>query len=105
LRKRKLPGSDKLQAELIQEGDETLLSAIHKPINSIWDKEELLDQWKESIIVPVQKEDDKTDSSNYHGVSLLSTLCKILTNILPSKLSPYIDEIIEDHQCGFRHNR
>jgi hypothetical protein len=30
---------------------------------------------------------------------------KILSNILHSKLSPFIDEIIEDHQCGFRHNR
>jgi hypothetical protein len=26
---------------------------IHKPINSVWNKEELPDQWKESIIVPV----------------------------------------------------
>jgi hypothetical protein len=26
-------------------------------------------------------------------------------NILLSRLSPYIDEIIGDHQCEFRHNR
>jgi hypothetical protein len=32
-----------------------LLSAIHKLINSVWNKEELPDQWKESIIVPVHK--------------------------------------------------
>jgi hypothetical protein len=25
--------------------------------------------------------------------------------ILLSRLSPYIDEIIRDHQCGFRRNR
>jgi cytochrome b len=31
------------------------LSTIHKRINSIWNKEELLDQWKESIIVAVHK--------------------------------------------------
>jgi hypothetical protein len=30
---------------------------------------------------------------------------KMLSNILPSGLSPYIDEIIVDHQCGFRRNR
>jgi hypothetical protein len=28
-----------------------LLSMIHKLINSVWNKEELLDQWTESIIV------------------------------------------------------
>jgi hypothetical protein len=32
-----------------------LLSAIHKLINSIWNKEELHDQWKESIIVQFTK--------------------------------------------------
>jgi hypothetical protein len=29
----------------------------------------------------------------------------MLTNILLSRLSPYIDEITGDHQCGFRRNR
>jgi hypothetical protein len=28
---------------------------IHKLINSVWNKKELPDQWKESIIVPVHK--------------------------------------------------
>jgi hypothetical protein len=49
----KLPGSDQIPAELIQVGGEILLSAIRKLINSIWNKEELPDQWKESIIVPI----------------------------------------------------
>jgi hypothetical protein len=78
-----------------------LRSEIHEPVNSIWSKEELPDQWKESIIVPVHKKGAKTDSSNYCGISLLSTLCKIVFNILLSRLSPYIDEIIWDYQCGF----
>jgi hypothetical protein len=61
LKKYKLPGSDKIPAELIHTGGETLLSAIHKLINSVWNKEELLDKWKESTIVPVHKKGDKTD--------------------------------------------
>jgi hypothetical protein len=32
-----------------------LLSAIHKLNDSIWNKEQLPDQWKESIIVPIHK--------------------------------------------------
>jgi hypothetical protein len=43
--------------------------------------------------------------SNYQGISLLSTLYKILSNILLSRLTPYVDEIIGDHQCGFRRYR
>jgi hypothetical protein len=44
-------------------------------------------------------------TSDYHGMSLLSTSYKILSNILLSRLSPYIDEIIGSHKCGFHHNR
>jgi hypothetical protein len=41
-----------------------LLSAIHKLINSVWNKEQLPDQWKGSIIVPIHKKGDKTDCNN-----------------------------------------
>ena len=30
---------------------------------------------------------------------------KILYNILLSRLTPYAEEIIGDHQCGFQRNR
>ena len=36
---------------------------------------------------------------------MLSTSYKILTNILVSRLTPYIDDIVGDHQCGFKRNR
>jgi hypothetical protein len=55
LKKYKSPGSDHIPAELIQAGSEILLSTIHKLFNSVWNKEELPDQWKESIIVPIHK--------------------------------------------------
>jgi hypothetical protein len=105
LKEYKSPGSDQIPSELIQAGGKMLMSAIHKLINSIWNKAELPDQWKGSIFVPVHKKGDKTDCNNYRGISLLSTPYKILSNILIRRLSPYIDEIIGDHECGFRHNR
>jgi hypothetical protein len=88
LKKFKSPGSDQIQA-----GGEMLLSAIHKLVSCIWNKEELPDQWKESIILPIHKKGDKTDCNNYRGISLLSTSYKIVSNIL-SVLNPYIDEIL-----------
>jgi hypothetical protein len=73
LKRYKLPGSDQIPAELIEARGEILRSEIHERINSIWNKKELPDQWKESIILPVYKKGDKTDCSNYRGISLLST--------------------------------
>jgi hypothetical protein len=104
LKRYKSPGTDQMPAELIQAGGSTLRSEIHKLINRIWNKEELPKQWKESIIVPIYKKGDRTDCSNYRGISLLSTSYKILSNILLSRLTRYGDEIIGDHQCGFRRN-
>jgi hypothetical protein len=105
LKKCKSPGSDQIPAELIQAEGEMLLSAVHKFINSVWNRKGLPDQWKESIIVPVHKKGDKTDSNIYRPISLLSTSYTFLSNILLSRLSPYIDKIRVDHQCGFRRNR
>jgi hypothetical protein len=105
LKRYKSPGVDQIPGELIQAGGETLRSEIHKLIKLIWNKEELPHQWKESILVPIHKKGDKTDCSSYRGISLLSTSYKILSNILLASLTPYADEIIGDHQCGFRRNR
>jgi hypothetical protein len=44
----------------------------HKLINSIWNKQELHDQWKESIIVPIYKKGNKTDYSDYHGYHFIN---------------------------------
>jgi hypothetical protein len=82
-----------------------LHSEINKLIMPIWNREELPHQRKESIVVPIHKKADKTDCSNYRGISLLSTSYKILTNILLSRLIPHADEITRDLQCGFRRNR
>jgi hypothetical protein len=55
LKKYKSPGSDQILGELYQAGGEALVCVTHKLINSISNKEELPDQWKESIIVPITR--------------------------------------------------
>jgi hypothetical protein len=74
LKKHKSSDSDQIPAELIQAGGEILLSAIHKLINSVWNKDELPSQWKESIIVPIHKKGDKNTCNNYRGISLIYEL-------------------------------
>ena len=63
------------------------------------------EEWKESIIVPSHKKGDKTDCNNYRGMSLWPTTYKIFSNILLSRLIPYAEEVIVDHQCRFRRSR
>jgi REP element-mobilizing transposase RayT len=62
-------------------------------------------QWKVSITVPIHKKGDKTHCNNYWGITLLSTAYKILSNILLSRLTMYVNEVIDDHQCWLCRNR
>ena len=85
LKNHKSPGIDQIPAELIKAGGRTICCAILKLIISIWNKEELPEEWKESITVPIYKKGDKTDCNNYRGIFLLPTTYKILSNILLSR--------------------
>ena len=105
LKSHKSPGIDQIPAELIKAGGRTIFHEIHNLIIYICNEEKLPEDWKESIVAPIYKKGDKTDCSNYRGTSLLSATNKLLSNILLSRLNPYAEEIIGDHQCGFRRNR
>ena len=105
LKTSKSPGTDQIQVELIKSGDRTIRYGIYKLILSIGNKKELPEEWKESIILTICKKGDETDCSNYRGISLLPTMYKLVWNFLLSRLTPYAEEIIGDHQCEIRCNR
>jgi hypothetical protein len=55
------------------------------------------EEWKETIIVPITKKGDKTECSNYRGISFWSITYKHLSIILLSKLTPNAEECIRDY--------
>jgi len=63
LNRHKSTGIDQIPAELIKAGGRTIRSKIHIRLNSAG-KEELPEERKESIIVPIYKKGDKTSCSN-----------------------------------------
>ena len=97
LKRYKSPGFDQISAELIKPGGGSIRPEIHEHPNSVLNKEEMPEEWEESIIVPICKKGDKTDCSDYRGISHLLTTYKILFNILLSRLTPYAEVIIGDH--------
>jgi hypothetical protein len=46
---------DQIQQNWLKQGGRTIHYENHKHINSIWNKEELPGEWKESLIVPIYK--------------------------------------------------
>jgi len=105
LKGHKSPSMHQIPAGLIKTGGRIFRSEIHKLIISILKKDELPEEWKESIIVLIYKKGDNTDCITYRGLSLLPPTYKRLSNILLSRLAPHAEEIIGDHQCGFQSNR
>jgi hypothetical protein len=81
-----------------------VLFAIHKPLILFGIKKNCLISGKSLLLYQFTKRVTKL-TNNYRGISLLSTSCNISSNILLSRLSPYVDEIIGDHQRGFPRNR
>ena len=55
LKRHKSAGINQIPVELIKAGDRKIRSEIHKLIISFWNEEELPEEWKESIIVPIYK--------------------------------------------------
>jgi hypothetical protein len=68
----KSPGIDQIPAELLKARSRTVRSEVYKLFTSIWNKEELPEEWEELIIVPIYKKGDKTKCSTYRDISLLS---------------------------------
>ena len=51
LKGQKSPGIDQISAEMLRTGGRTICCEIHKLINSVWNKEEFPEEWKELIFV------------------------------------------------------
>ena len=97
LRSHKLSDIHQIPAKLIKVGGGKIRYVIHKLLISIWNKEELPEEWKESIIILIYKKGNKTECGNYTCIIFLPTTHKILSNILLSRLTPYAEESIGDH--------
>jgi len=78
LKRHKSPGIDQFPAEMIKAGGRTIRFEICKLIISIWNKEGLPEEWKESIIIPNSNKCDKTIIIEaYH-------FCQIHTKFYPT---------------------
>ena len=99
-KRHKSPGIDQIPAEMFKVGRRTIHCEILKHIISIWNKEELPEVWKDSIMYLPKRRAKKHIVATI-VISLLPITYKILSNVLLSRVIPYAGKIIGDHQCGF----
>lgn len=105
LKNNKSPGSDNIPSEIWKHGGEALHHRMHNLIRTIWQKERIPKDWKDSTIIPIHKKGDKMACRNYRGISLLPSAYKIYTRVLYWRLKEHSEDIIGEYQCGFRPGR
>ena len=103
----KAPGMDGLPAEVYKYGGDQVLEKLTSLFTLCWSKGEVPGDLCDAVIVSLHKnKGEKSDCSNYRGVTLLSTAGKILARVLLDRLIPAIaEDVLPESQCGFRANR
>ena len=107
LKVHKAPGIDGLPAEVYKYGGDLLLEKLTSLFNLCWSTGDVPGDLRDAVIVSLYKnKGEKSDCSNYRGVTLLSIAGKILARVLLDRLIPAIAEVVlPESQCGFRANR
>ena len=98
---------DGILPELWKDGRPALRSKLHELLVCCWEQGKLPSDFCDAAIVTLYKnKGEKSDYSNYRGITLFSIVGKILVRLLLNRLIP---TIAEDHlpetQCGFKANR
>ena len=54
------------------------------------------------VFIPIPKEGNAKESSNYHTIALISHDSKVMLKILQARLQQYVNHELPDVQAGFR---
>ena len=61
--------------------------------------------WKRSVFVPIPKEGNAKECSNYHTIAHISHASKVMLKILQARLQQCVNCELTDVQAGFRKGR
>ena len=104
LNNNKASGADGIINEFIKYSNNHIKMATLKIFNKILETGFFPQQWSIGIIVPVHKKGDLNDPLNYRGITLMSCMGKLFTNIINERLNRWAEEntLISENQFGFR---
>ena len=89
----KAMGLDELPAELLKlelpDSSHKILLAFHGPIVAVWMTEEVPQECKYATIKVLHKKKDRTECSNYRGLSLAAHAGKVLLKIVANRLGDF----------------
>jgi len=104
LKLHKAAGIDGITNEILKWGLDWFLDIYKTIFNELWKQKISPDSWNEIFMIPIFKEGDLMDPSNYRRISLLSCLGKLYSTLLNNRLYNWAEknQKISRWQGGFR---
>lgn len=104
LKLNKAPGQDGISYEFYRFAPDSFINEILSVFNKIFLQEKIPSSFQKSILIPLFKKGDVSQPSNYRGLSLMDTLCKIFNTLLLNRLTEWIEynKVLNEFQAGFR---
>jgi len=81
------------------------MKVLHPICQQIWKTQQWPQDWKRSVFIPIPKEGNAKECSNYHTIALISHTRKVMLKLLQPKLQQYMNCELPDVQAGFRKGR
>ena len=101
----KASGGDGIPVELFQILKDDAVKVLHSICQQIWKTHQWPQNWKRSVFIPIPKEGNAKECSNYHTIVLISNASKVMLKILQARLQQNMNREIPDVQAGFRKGR
>ena len=101
----KASGGDGIPVELFQIIKDDAMEVLHSICQQIWKTQQWPQDWKRSVFIPILKESNAKECSNYCTIVLISHTSKVMLKILQARLQQYVNRELPAVQTGFRKGR
>ncbi|CAF5182070.1 unnamed protein product, partial [Rotaria magnacalcarata] len=87
----KAPGHDGIPIECFKTIKEDAVKILTKLCQQIWKTQKWPQDWKTSLLIPIPKNGNAKDCSNYRTIALISHASKIMLKIIQRRLEPFLE--------------
>jgi len=101
----KASGGDGIPVELFQILKGDAVKVLHSICQQIWKTQQWPQDWKRAVFIPIPKNGNAKECSNYYTIVLTSHTTKVMLKIPQARLQQYVKRELPDVQAGFRKGR
>ena len=101
----KATGGDGIPVELFQILKDDAVKMLHSICQQIWKTQQWPQDWKRSVFIPIPKNSNANECSNYCAIMLISHTSKVMLKVLEARLQQYVNQELPNVQTGIRKGR